>query len=76
MIVDFHGAIIGKQFSATENSFVAGTIDVGALRHHNTHAKSTNWLKDVRTELGQIIYDRELYPKNKYLKSVLGSNKD
>jgi beta-ureidopropionase len=76
MIVDYHGAIVGKQFDATENSFVAGTIDIAGLRFHNCNAKSTNWLKDVRTELAQIIYDRELYPKNRYLKSSPTSNKE
>lgn len=76
MIVDYHGQIIGKQFDASENSFVAGTIDIASLRHHNCHAKSTNWLKDIRTELAQIIYDRELYPKNRFLSASPGSNKE
>jgi beta-ureidopropionase len=76
MIVDYHGSIIGKQFDTSENSFVAATIDVAGLRYHNTHAKSTNWLKDVRSELGQIIYEHALYPKNRYLKSSPTSNKD
>jgi predicted amidohydrolase len=76
MIVDYHGAIIGKQFDTTENSFVAATIDVASLRYHNCNAKATNWLKDVRSELAQIIYDREIYPKNRYINSAPPSNKE
>jgi beta-ureidopropionase len=36
------------------------------LRHHRKSAHVTNWLKDVRAELAQIIYEQPIYPKNRY----------
>jgi hypothetical protein len=47
---------------------VAGVVDVEALRDHRARAQWDNWLKDVRTELYQLLYERPIYPKNLYLK--------
>jgi hypothetical protein len=46
---------------------VAGVVDVEALRHHRQSAQASNWLKDVRAELAQLIYEQPIYPKNLYL---------
>ena len=67
IIVDCRGAIIGKQRAVNGSGFVAGVINIEGLRHHRLHAQSSNWLKDVRTELAQIIYEQPIYPKNLYL---------
>lgn len=68
MIVDYKGRIVGKQFDTSGGStFVSGTVDIEALRHHRTHAQTSNWLKDVRAELAQLIYAQPIYPKNRYL---------
>ena len=32
-----------------------------------THAQWDNWMKDVRTELYQLIYEQPIYPKNLYM---------
>jgi hypothetical protein len=32
----------------------------------------TNWPKDIRAELAQIIYEQPIYPKNLYLDRVPG----
>jgi hypothetical protein len=45
---------------------VAGTIDIDALRYHRTHAQWDNWMKDLRTEIFQLIYEEPIYPKNLY----------
>jgi hypothetical protein len=50
------------------SSYVAGVIDIEALRDHRAHAKWDNWMKDLRTELYQIVYEKPIYPKNLYLK--------
>jgi len=42
-------------------------IDVEALRDHRARAQWDNWMKDLRTELYQIIYEQPIYPKNLYL---------
>jgi len=45
-------------------------INIEALRHHRQSAQVTNWMKDVRSELAQIIYEKPIYPKNRYLKKI------
>ena len=44
-----------------------GTIDIEALRHFRAHAQWDNWMKDLRTEMYQLIYEQPIYPKNLYL---------
>ena len=34
----------------------------------------TTWMKDVRAELAQLIYERPIYPKNRYLKKIPGKH--
>ena len=43
-------------------------IDIEALRDHRARAQWDNWMKDLRTELYQILYEQPIYPKNLYLK--------
>ena len=66
MIVDYKGRVVGQQSYGAGATFVAGTVDIDALRHFRTHAQWDNWLKDLRTELYQVIYDEPVYPKNLY----------
>jgi beta-ureidopropionase len=72
MIVDYKGAIVGKQRDTNGSTYLSGVINIEALRHHRTHALTTNWLKDVRAELAQIIYERPIYPKNRYIDRIPG----
>jgi len=46
---------------------VAGVIDVEAMRYHRGNAQWDNWLKDLQTELYEILYREPIYPKNLYL---------
>jgi hypothetical protein len=46
---------------------VSGVIDIEALRDHRARAQWDNWLKDLRTELYQLLYEQPIYPKNLYL---------
>ena len=48
-------------------TYVAGVIDIAALRYHRSLAQWDNWLKDIRTELYGRLYDQPIYPKNLYL---------
>jgi predicted amidohydrolase len=70
MIVDYRGQLVGKQRDTNGSTFVAGVINIEALRHHRASAQVTNWLKDVRSELAQIIYEKPVYPKNLYAKKI------
>ena len=49
------------------SSWVAGTVDVGALRNFRASAQWDNWIKDMTTEQYQLIYEEPVYPKNLYL---------
>jgi len=66
-IIDYKGRIVGRQDYGGGSTYVAGPIDIEALRHHRAAAQWDNWLKDVRTELYRIVYEQPIYPKNLYL---------
>jgi hypothetical protein len=66
MVIDYKGRVVGQHLYGAGSSYVAGTIDIGALRHFRTHAQWDNWTKDLRTELYQLVYADPIYPKNLY----------
>src|SRR5207237_786814 len=59
---------IGRQDDGAGSTYVGGVVDIEALRDHRARAQWDNWMKDLRTELYQILYERPIYPKNLYLK--------
>ncbi|MEM7539959.1 MAG: nitrilase-related carbon-nitrogen hydrolase [Pseudomonadota bacterium] len=65
-IVDYRGQLVGKQEYGGVSTSVCGPINIEALRHHRTTSKWTNWMKDLRTEMIQLIYEQPIYPKNLY----------
>jgi predicted amidohydrolase len=67
MIVDYKGQIVGRLAHSGGSTWVAGTIDIGALRQFKASAQWDNWLKDLTTEQYQLIYEQPIYPKNLYL---------
>jgi hypothetical protein len=67
-IIDYKGRIVGKQDYGAGSTYVGGVIDIEALRDHRARAQWDNWMKDLRTELYQVVYDKPIYPKNLYLK--------
>lgn len=67
MVVDYRGRIVGSHLYGAGSSYVAGTVDVEALRDFRARARWDNWMKDLRTELYQPIYRRPIYPKNLYM---------
>ncbi len=67
MIVDYKGRVIGKHAYGAGSSYVAGTIDIDAMRDFRTRAQWDNWMKDLRNEIYQLIYEQPIYPKNLYM---------
>lgn len=67
LIVDYRGQIVGRQDYGGVSTSVCGPVNVEALRHHRQSSSWTNWMKDLRTELYQIVYEQPIYPKNLYL---------
>jgi predicted amidohydrolase len=69
-IFDFRGRIVGKHEYGGGSSYVAGVIDIEALRDHRARSQWTNWMKDLRTELYQMVYETPIYPRNLYLERM------
>jgi predicted amidohydrolase len=67
MLVDYKGRVVGQHLYGAGSSYMAGTIDIQALRDFRTRAQWDNWMKDLRTELCQLVYEQPIYPKNLYL---------
>jgi len=67
MIVDYKGRVVGQHLYGAGSSYVAGTIDIDAMRDFRTRAQWDNWMKDLRTEMYQLLYEQPIYPKNLYL---------
>jgi predicted amidohydrolase len=67
-IVDYRGQIVTEVPYGAGSTWIAGTIDIEALRHFRQTAQWDNWLKDLTTEQYRLIYERPIYPKNLYLK--------
>lgn len=71
LIVDYRGAVIGRH-QTTDDSFVAATLDLEALRHYRENNLGIgNFLKDLRIEQYRCIYEQPIYPKNMRLKGKL-----
>jgi hypothetical protein len=67
LIADHQGRVIGQLSYSGASSWVAGTIDVEALRRFRANSRWGNWMKDLTTEQYRLIYDQPVYPKNLYL---------
>jgi hypothetical protein len=46
------------------NTFVAGIVDIEALRQFRTMNLNSNWMKDLRTEIFRRMYSEPIHPKN------------
>ena len=66
-IVDYRGQIVTEVPYGAGSTWIAGTIDIEALRHFRQTAQWDNWMKDLATEQYQLIYEQPIYPKNLYL---------
>ncbi len=66
-IINYKGQIVGRQDYGAGSTYVGGVIDIEALRDHRARAQWDNWMKDLRTELYQMLYEQPIYPRNLYL---------
>ena len=46
-VINHRGQIVGKQEYGGTSTYVAGVIDIEALRYHRDSAQWDNWLKDL-----------------------------
>ena len=75
-VIDYKGRIVGRQDYGAGSTYVGGVIDIEALRDHRARAQWDNWMKDLRTELYQLLYEKPIYPKNLYLKRAPMKHKE
>jgi len=68
MVIDYKGTILGRH-EPSAHSWTGGVIDIGALRDFRKRAGIGGWLKELKTEIYQLIYQEPIYPKNFYLDS-------
>jgi hypothetical protein len=66
-VIDYKGQVVGRHDYSAGSSWVAGTVDIEALRRFRAGAQWDNWIKDLTTEQYQLIYEEPIYPKNLYL---------
>lgn len=64
--VDYRGNIMGYS-ATTNNTMIAGVIDIEALRQFRAMNLNSNWLKDLRTELFKRMYEQPIHPKNLWM---------
>jgi predicted amidohydrolase len=65
-IVDYTGNVLSYSASGY-NTFVAAIIDIEALRQFRVLNLNSNWLKDLRTEIFNKMYEKPIHPKNLWL---------
>ena len=75
-VIDYKGRIVGRQDYGAGSTYVGGVIDIEALRDHRARAQWDNWMKDLRTELYGMLYEKPIYPKNLYLKRAPMKHKE
>jgi predicted amidohydrolase len=67
MIVNHRGQIVGQQKYGGVSTWVSDVVDVATMRHHRANSQWTNSMKDLKTEIYSLPYEKPIYPKNLYL---------
>ncbi|KZL17266.1 MULTISPECIES: nitrilase-related carbon-nitrogen hydrolase [unclassified Pseudovibrio] len=62
-IIRYDGQVLSQKTVAAD-SYMAGEVDVEALREFRISAQVANWIKDLRTEVIQKIYEKPILPAN------------
>lgn len=65
-IVGYRGEVLSHSTSGA-NTVVSAIIDIEALRQYRAMNLNSNWMKDLRTELFQEMYQQPIHPKNLWL---------
>ncbi len=67
MVIDYEGRVISRHDYGSGSSWCGAVIDIEALRYFRTHSDWMSWMKDMRNELFQLIYEKPIYPKNLWI---------
>ncbi len=68
MIVDYRGQVLASHGTST-NSWTSAVIDIAALRDFRARSGIGSWLKELKSEIYGVIYERPIYERNFYLDS-------
>lgn len=74
MIVDFEGVVVARAPYPGE-TIVSAVIHLEDLRRRRQHT-TRNFLTQIRSELFQELYQKPIYPRNKFLKNPLLERKN
>ena len=69
MIVDYYGNIMSP-FPGQGTGYAISMIDIEALRWWREKVLTGSNIKDLRTEIYKLIYEKPIYPKNRYAERV------
>lgn len=65
MIIDYSGNVMSR-FPGQGTGYAISLIDIEALRWWRENMKTGSWIKDLRTEIYKLIYEKPIFPKNRY----------
>ena len=72
MIVDYKGQVLSGCDSTIEG-YCNAVLNIEALRNHREMALFGNWLPTLRTEYFNKLYDKPIFPKNKWMEKTTGT---
>jgi predicted amidohydrolase len=64
MVIDYTGMVL-RQADYPAEQVISATIDIESLREHRSRCNHNTWV-DVRTEGFRQIYDKPIYPPNRF----------
>lgn len=67
LIIDYEGRVISRHDYGSGSSWCGAVVDIEALRYFRTHSDWMSWMKDMRNELFQLIYEKPICPKNLWI---------
>ena len=69
MIIDYTGNIMSR-FPGQGTGYAISVIDIQALRWWRENVFTGSWIKDLRTEIYKLIYEKPIFPKNRYAQKI------
>ena len=72
MIVDYKGQVLSGCDSTIEG-YCNAVLNIEALRNHREMALFGNWLPTLRTEYFNKLYDKPIFPKNRWMEEPTGT---
>ncbi|MEC9374814.1 MAG: nitrilase-related carbon-nitrogen hydrolase [Pseudomonadota bacterium] len=62
-VIDYKGHVLAQN-TIPGDTYIAGEINIDALRHFRENAKFQNWIPYIRSEIFKGLYEKPIWPKN------------